>query len=140
MSVGVAVAAPPDQADVCGPCHPDADCYNSFTGVRPGRILVDVATYSNPEVVFRLAEEMSWSADKAQAVFDEMLQYLAQGAVAPTNSAKSPTKDVDAAWHTFLLFTRDYAAFCRKHLGFFVHHVPTPRLGGRVGTTTCDMK
>jgi len=27
-------------------------------------------------------------------------------------------------WHTFLLFTRDYATFCETHFGAFLHHVP----------------
>jgi len=36
-----------------------------------------------------------------------------------------PNEDVDNVWHTFLLFTREYALFCRKAVGAFVHHVPT---------------
>ena len=27
-------------------------------------------------------------------------------------------------WHTFLLFTRDYADFCARYFGFFLHHAP----------------
>jgi hypothetical protein len=34
-------------------------------------------------------------------------------------------KDIDNMWHTFLLFTKDYLAFCNKYLhGMFFHHVP----------------
>lgn len=32
---------------------------------------------------------------------------------------------VDPAWHTHLLFTRDYAQFCRDIIGHFLHHEPT---------------
>jgi hypothetical protein len=32
---------------------------------------------------------------------------------------------IDEMWHTFVLFTKDYAAFCERYFGHFVHHVPT---------------
>lgn len=31
---------------------------------------------------------------------------------------------VDEVWHTFILFTEDYASFCEKVFGFFLHHHP----------------
>jgi len=31
---------------------------------------------------------------------------------------------VDAYWHTFVLFTEEYELFCRREMGFFVHHRP----------------
>src|SRR5215470_11921301 len=31
---------------------------------------------------------------------------------------------VDVAWHEFILFTRDYRAFCQRGLGRFLDHVP----------------
>ncbi len=35
-----------------------------------------------------------------------------------------PSQVVDELWHEFILFTRDYARFCDKALGRFLHHVP----------------
>lgn len=35
---------------------------------------------------------------------------------------------VDEVWHTFILFTRDYANFCQDVFGFFVHHTPDTKL------------
>jgi hypothetical protein len=40
-----------------------------------------------------------------------------------------PSQEVDDIWHAFLLFTREYAAFCRKTVGSFVHHIPTTSSG-----------
>ena len=37
----------------------------------------------------------------------------------------TPSKRVDEAWHQHILFTREYARFCRYHLGEFLHHNPT---------------
>src|SRR5581483_6206582 len=35
-----------------------------------------------------------------------------------------PSKAVDAAWHEFILYTRDYTAFCERAFGFYLHHIP----------------
>lgn len=35
-----------------------------------------------------------------------------------------PSQVVDAAWHEFILFTRNYDHFCRRGLGRFLHHTP----------------
>lgn len=36
-----------------------------------------------------------------------------------------PSEIVDVLWHEFILFTREYAYFCKKGLGRFLHHIPT---------------
>jgi hypothetical protein len=33
--------------------------------------------------------------------------------------------DVDSVWHHFILFTRQYFAFCEQFLGHYLHHQPT---------------
>ena len=33
-------------------------------------------------------------------------------------------QEIDDMWHTFLLFTKDYAAFCNEYFGHFIHHNP----------------
>lgn len=35
-----------------------------------------------------------------------------------------PSQVVDVAWHEFILFTKEYAQFCSKALGHFLHHTP----------------
>lgn len=35
-----------------------------------------------------------------------------------------PSQVVDVAWHEFILFTKEYHAFCKKSLGRFLHHTP----------------
>jgi len=32
--------------------------------------------------------------------------------------------EIDDMWHTFLLFTQDYAKFCKTYFLSFIHHVP----------------
>lgn len=31
----------------------------------------------------------------------------------------------DEMWHTFILFTKDYTAFCETYVGHYCHHEPT---------------
>lgn len=35
-----------------------------------------------------------------------------------------PSQVVDDLWHEFILYTREYDAFCRRALGKFMHHTP----------------
>jgi hypothetical protein len=46
-----------------------------------------------------------------------------------------PSQVVDAAWHEFILFTRNYDAFCRRALGRFLHHTPTEAMPDRTVAT-----
>lgn len=43
-------------------------------------------------------------------------------------SVAMPSKVVDIAWHEFILCTKDYAEFCQKAFGKFLHHTPTERM------------
>ena len=36
-----------------------------------------------------------------------------------------PLTILDEMWHTFVLFTREYAAYCERVFGYFIHHSPT---------------
>jgi hypothetical protein len=40
------------------------------------------------------------------------------------STVSMPSQVVDAAWHEFILFTRNYRDFCSKALGRFLHHTP----------------
>ncbi len=55
----------------------------------------------------------------------------------------SPSKAVDVGWHTFILHTVDYAEFCERVAGRFIHHVPTldaetEEVGAATRTRTLD--
>lgn len=40
-----------------------------------------------------------------------------------------PSQVVDDLWHEFILYTKDYDAFCRRAFGNFLHHSPAAILG-----------
>ena len=79
-------------------------------------------SYSNEAVIGRIEREEGVDRDTARAWFDEMLVFLDM--CAASDQVLSPSKDVDKAWHAFLLHTRDYESYCRQRFGRTIHHQP----------------
>lgn len=60
---------------------------------------------------------------EADWIISDTLSFLTVG-IANPGVAFRPSKKVDIGWHMFILNTKDYAAFCQKFAGHFIHHVP----------------
>src|SRR5262245_45172810 len=88
--------------------------------------LAEVLAYRHPGVIRRYAKEHGASLEQAEEVFVEMLKWLYLCAHSSVPCTMTPDiEKLDWMWHSFVLFTRDYAAFCDRYFGFFLHHVPT---------------
>jgi hypothetical protein len=59
----------------------------------------------------------------AVRIVDQALAFLAACAH-NTGARLAPSRLVDVGWHVFLLHTHDYAVFCDRLAGRFLHHVP----------------
>ncbi len=84
----------------------------------------EVLAYRFPPLVERLQEELKLSPEAAHQLFLDTLMFLY---ICGTNGSKarySPPKMIDEAWHTFIIFTREYEKFCKESFGFFLHHNP----------------
>jgi hypothetical protein len=93
--------------------------------------LEDVLRYRHPGVVRRYAKEHHATPEEAAELFRETLKWLylcgrgaSEGPGGLALAVHPEIEKIDWMWHTFLLFTRDYAEFCDRHFGFFLHHVP----------------
>jgi hypothetical protein len=92
--------------------------------------LDEVLAYRHEGVVRRYCKEHSTPRAEGEEVFRETLKWLYLchvSAYGPEDFACSmfpEIEKVDWMWHTFILFTRDYAEFCQRYFGFFLHHVP----------------
>lgn len=64
------------------------------------------------------------SEARAGELFLEVKRYLALAALRPEEEVPMFSTRVDQVWHEFVLFTREYAAFCSRHVGRFMHHSP----------------
>jgi hypothetical protein len=100
---------------------------------KAGTDLAHLLGYRHEGVVQRFARIHDVSRERAVAVFGETLKWLwlarrAREArpLGLVLSIHPEIRGIDEMWHVFLLFTRDYAALCNKHLGGFVHHDPAP--------------
>lgn len=89
--------------------------------------LDEVLAYRHPGVIRRYCKEYNAQQQEAEEVFRETLKwlYLCNQAADGLGCAITPELEkVDWMWHTFLLFTRDYAEFCERYFGTFIDHLP----------------
>lgn len=84
--------------------------------------LNQILNYTHPRVVERHAHDHGVSQEVAARRFEGLKQFLAIAAIVP--GRKVTSQPIDAIWHTFLLFTKDYRGFCMDYLGRFVEHEP----------------
>lgn len=84
--------------------------------------LAEVLAYENDAVVARIMHEAQLSYQEAEAVFKDTLRFLWLGHRSETTIC--PSKHIDAGWHVFLLFTKDYREFCQRFFGHFIDHHP----------------
>ncbi len=90
--------------------------------------------YQNTPVVSRFADRHQVPMERAQELFEKMKQFLATYMENP--QADSPSREIDEIWHMFILHTKDYADFCSKYFGVFLHHQPCDASEGKDCTTT----
>ncbi|WP_116205629.1 glycine-rich domain-containing protein [Amycolatopsis circi] len=86
-----------------------------------------------PEELFsrlanRIAKETTCSYEYSVRIMDQALAFLA--ACARTACPLAPSDIVDIGWHTFILYTREYADFCGRISEGFIHHVPDDETRG----------
>jgi hypothetical protein len=70
----------------------------------------------------RYGKEQELPNEVVDEHFDELLKYLCLCAV--SGQGYGMRGPVDECWHTFIIFTKEYADFCDKVLGRFIHHAP----------------
>jgi hypothetical protein len=92
----------------------------------------------------RVMADQSVNRDTAGRVVEQALAFLVACALNPEGHL-SPSEKVDAGWHAFLLHTREYADFCTRVAGRFIHHHPTgpgevPNDQQAIGVTVAAMR
>ena len=74
--------------------------------------------------------------EEARALFQEVKKYLVLAARGDARPIPMFSVRVDEVWHQFVLFTAEYAEFCTRFAGRFLHHVPDeslPMVSGQPG-------
>jgi hypothetical protein len=99
--------------------------YNSFfgKGIEKDCVKDTIMRYPMTHILKRCQQDHDYSADDMIILETELKKYFILAAL-----KKGPlgmySNDVDNLWHTFILFTQDYAEFCDQCIGYFLHHVP----------------
>ena len=94
--------------------------------------------YQNKDVLHRYVRDFTESRLTAGQAFKELMKYFWLREKHKLDRKNMPgnddldfqvvmhheMKEIDDMWHTFLLFTKDYAGFCQQYFGEFIHHLP----------------
>jgi hypothetical protein len=94
---------------------------------------VDGRTLVSDQMFARLtariaADHPELAPDLPTRIMDQALAFLAACAV--STEPLGPSDLVDIGWHTFILYTHDYAEFCGHLAGRFIHHEPDEGYSG----------
>ncbi|MEU6851374.1 NUDIX domain-containing protein [Actinacidiphila alni] len=81
-----------------------------------------------PEALFlrltnRIAKDQGIDQPQAELIMTDALAFLAACGANP-GAPLSPSESVDIGWHTFILYTAEYAEFCDRVAGRFIYHGP----------------
>ncbi|MFD9739684.1 glycine-rich domain-containing protein [Umezawaea sp. NPDC059074] len=68
-------------------------------------------------------EHSGMTGDEAVRIVDQAVAFLKTCVDNPGKHFR-PSRKVDLGWHQFILNTVDYAEFCQRVAGYFIHHVP----------------
>lgn len=74
-------------------------------------------------LALRVAEDENADSGTAAAITEQALGFLLACALNPDRRL-GPSRQVDAGWHAFILHTHEYAEFCERIAGRFIHHAP----------------
>lgn len=95
------------------------------------RPLEEVLAYRNEMVLDSFTSKLDVSREEAERIFLETKRWLWYIATTtPTrenpeaHGIDAPMFIIDEMWHTFILVTRDYMAFCDRMFGRYIHHAP----------------
>jgi len=78
------------------------------------------------------------SAKDCQLVAHALRQFFLTHLKSGRRNVSMPSQVVDDLWHEFILYTKNYQAFCRRAFGRFMHHTPAVVLRGSGGARTAN--
>ncbi|MEN9328570.1 MAG: hypothetical protein RI947_1378 [Candidatus Parcubacteria bacterium] len=87
------------------------------------RAIERIATHDFSVIRGKILKEDALPLDVVDQAIDEFRRFFILIRLGYTDLGM-PSKVVDEVWHTFILFTRMYHAFCDEVMGGYVHHLP----------------
>jgi hypothetical protein len=93
--------------------------------------LDDVLAYENSDIVHRFHKAYGISREEAADIFMQVKKWLwlanlrRQSGLDGGLHIDMSLVVIDEMWHNFVLFTKEYSAFCQRYFGYYLHHAPT---------------
>lgn len=91
-------------------------------------LIKNIMAYQNPNVISRFKDKYALEEKEIESIFEETKKFLY---LSYCEKGKAIIYDdmliVDEMWHNFILFTKDYHAFCIKFFGKYLHHLPASK-------------
>jgi hypothetical protein len=91
------------------------------------RDLAKIANHSFDQIRWRILKDEALLAEVADEAITEFRKFLTLIYLGYRGLGMT-SKQVDEVWHTAILFTEDYMAFCQDVFGFYLHHRPNTEL------------
>lgn len=93
-------------------------------GKHPAASLYEkMREYKNELLIKKLQSDMKLSRPDALELFEDVKRFIALCATSPAPLGLS--RQIDQAWHIFILITKEYARFCEGYCGRYIHHEPS---------------
>ena len=83
-----------------------------------------IEDYSLNDVIEKILLDDLIPQNEINEAVNEFKKFLTLILLHPNKPMAMTSKAVDVVWHTFILFTKQYAEFCSKTFGYYVHHEP----------------
>lgn len=74
-------------------------------------------------VVRRIVKGLKWELEEAEEAVRKYKNFLMLRCLYPELSI-IPTRAIDEAWHSHILYTREYTQDCQRIFGKYMHHNP----------------
>lgn len=87
-------------------------------------------------LVARVQDDARTDRATAGRIIEDTIGFLGACALNP-GARLVPSKLIDFGWHAFILHTREYAEFCERTAGRFIHH--RPEVPGQAGTDSATI-
>jgi hypothetical protein len=92
---------------------------------KPKEVDVEgILHYQMPYVIERCKKDHGYDDEDMAIIEREFKRYLILVAHKKGEGTGMFSKHVDNLWHSFILFTHEYAEFGQKYAGRFIHHAP----------------
>lgn len=88
--------------------------------------LEDLLSYHNEDILSRFTDMFEVTSEEALDIFQETKKFLyvcqVDGIFIPDDLLI-----LDEMWHNFILFTKEYHAFCNRYFHRYFHHLPASK-------------